>query len=55
MTRDLRDELKQHEEDMIATVRDSGGSTQQYCQERKKAIEAVVSEIEFLPRITAAS
>ena len=55
MTRDLKDEIKQHEEDILATVKAMGGCAQRYRRERKKQFKAVVSEIYSPPRITAMS
>ena len=55
MARDLRDEIKRHDEEIIATVKAMGGCAQRYRQERKKQIKGAVSEIYFPRRITAAS
>ena len=55
MTRDLKDEIKQHDEEMIATVRAKRGCARRYRQDRKKQIKAVVSEVYSHPGITAVS
>ena len=53
--RDPKDEIWQHEEDIIATVRAMGGCARRHRRERKNQIKVVASEICSLPRTTAAS
>ena len=54
MTRDIKDEVKQEEADIIATIRAMGGCTESYGKERQRAVKAVVSEVYSPPRVTAA-
>ena len=43
-----------HEQDIIGVARALGGCSKQYQRERRKAIRAVLSEIDSPPRVTAA-
>ena len=54
MTRNLREEAKRNEEDIIATIRAMGGCIQSYRKERRRAVKAMVSEVYSPPRFTAA-
>ena len=42
MTRDAKDEIKKHDDDIIAVVRALGGSVGKYRRERQKGIRAIV-------------
>ena len=55
VTRDVHDELKQNEKDIIGVVRAMGGCPNKYRRERRAALRAVVSEIYSPPRVTAAA
>ena len=55
VTRDVREEIKEHERDIIGVVRALGGSASKYRRERRAALRAVVAEIYSLPRVTAAA
>ena len=54
VTRDIQEEVKQHENDIIGIVRALGGCANQYGRERKAAVRAIVSEIYLPLRVTAA-
>ena len=54
LTRDVRDEVKKDEADIIATIRAMGGCAQSYRRERRRAVKAMVSEVYSPPRVTAA-
>ena len=45
VTRDVRQEIQRHDEDIIGTIRALGGCEKSYRRERRKAIRAVVAEI----------
>ena len=45
MMRDVRDQIVEHEQQIIATVRALGGSTSRYRRERRNQVRAIVSEI----------
>ena len=55
MTRDAKDEIKKHDDDIIAVVRALGGSVGKYRRERQKGIRAIVAEVYSPPRVTAAA
>ena len=45
MTRDVRDQIVEHRQQIIATVRALGGSAFRYCRESRSQVRAIVSEI----------
>ena len=45
MTRDAKDEIKKHDDDIFAVVRALGGSVGKYRRERQKGIRAIVAEV----------
>ena len=53
MTRDVRDQIVEHEQQIIATVRALGGSTSRYRFERRSQVRAIVSEIDSPRHVTA--
>ena len=53
MTRDAKDEIKRHDDEIVAVVRALGGSIGKYRRERQKGIRAIVAEVYFPPRVTA--
>ena len=55
MTRDVRDQIVEHEQQIIATVRAMGGSTSRHQRERRSQVRAIVSEIYSPQRVTAAA
>ena len=54
VTRDIEEEMRSHDREIVAVVRSLGGSEQRCRKERRKASKAVVSEIYSLPRASAA-
>ena len=54
LTRDLSQDVKQLNHEILSIVRSMGGNVGQYKRERRKGIKAVVSEIYSAPRNTAA-
>ena len=55
MTRDVREEIKNHDSELIVAVRAMGGSFGKYRRERQKVIRAIVAEVISPPRVTAAA
>ena len=55
MARDIREEIKNHDIEIIAVVRAMGGSIGKYRRERQKGIRAIVAEVCSLPGVTAAT
>ena len=45
MTRDVKDEIKKHDDEIIAVVRALGGSVGKYRRERQNGIRAIVAEV----------
>ena len=50
-----RDQMREQSEEVLALVRELGGSTSRYVKERKRSILKLVSEIYSPPRVTAAA
>ena len=55
MTRDVKEEIRKHESDVIAVVRALGGSVGKYRRDRQRGIRAIVAEVYSPPRVTAAA
>ena len=55
MTRDFGEEIKKHNDEIIAVVRALGGSVGKYRRERQKGIRAIVAEVYSPPRVTVAA
>ena len=55
MTRDVRDQIVEHEQQIIATVGAVGGSTSRYRRERRSQACAIVSGIYAPRRVTVAA
>ena len=55
MTRDLKDEIMKHDDEIIAVGRALGGSFGKYRRQRQKGIRAIVAEVYSPPRVTAAA
>ena len=55
MTRDAEAQVKEHDQQIMSVIQALGGNAGIYKRERKAAIRAVVSEIDSLPRVTAAA
>ena len=55
MHRDEKDEIFEANAEILAIVKSLGGNQAGYRRERRKAIKAVVSEIDSPPRVTAAT
>ena len=54
LTRDLREELREHEAEIMSTILALGGDGKNYRRDRKTAARAIVAEIYSPPRVTAA-
>ena len=55
MTRDVKEDIKNHDSEIIAVVRAMGGSVGKYRRERQKGIRAIVAEVYSPPRVIAAT
>ena len=55
MTRDIREDMKNQDSEIIAVVRGMGGSVGKYRRERQKGIRAIFAEVYYPPRVTAAA
>ena len=55
MTRDVREEVRQHNDEIIAVVRALGGSPKAYRRERSRAIRSMVAEVYSPARVTTAT
>ena len=55
MTREIKEEIREHEREIVATVRLLGGCEHQYRRERRKALRTIVAEVYSPPRVTAAT
>ena len=53
-TRDLKADMRKHNEEILSVIDSLGGSRNQYRRERNRGIRMVVSEIYSPPRVTAA-
>ena len=51
MTRDVREETKKHDSEIIAVVRAMGGSVGKYRRERQKGIRAIVTVCTLRPEL----
>ena len=54
MTRDMRDEVKELDAEILSVVRSLAGNVGRYKRERNAGVKAIVSEIYSSPRTTAA-
>ena len=55
MTKDIREEIENHDSEIIDVVKTMGGSVGKYRRERQKGIRAIVAEVYSPPRVTAAT
>ena len=55
VTKDVQEEIRNHDSEIIAVVRAMRGSVGKYWRERQKGIRAIVAEAYSLPRVTAAT
>ena len=53
VARDIEEEVKRDEADIIATIRAMGGCTQSYRKERRRVVKAMVLEVYSPPMVTA--
>ena len=54
-TKDIKEDMKRQNAEILSLVKSLGGSTAKYRRERSRGIKAVVSEIYSPPRVTAAT
>lgn len=55
MTREVKEEIREHEREIVATIRLLGGCEHQYRRKRRKALRSIVVEVYSPPRVTAAT
>ena len=55
MTHDLKDEARNHNDEIMKLIRSMGGNTRKYRRERTKNIRAIVMELYSPPRVSAAA
>ena len=55
LTKDMRDLVRAHNDDILSLIKSLGGDSKRYQRERRRGLQAVVSEIYSPPRVTAAT